>query len=80
MEANRLRWRCRRGMRELDIVLSRFLDEDFAQLSPAQRAQFATLLDVSDPDLYDWVLQRGAPPPAEFQALIVRLQHHRRPT
>ncbi|MFZ1712954.1 MAG: succinate dehydrogenase assembly factor 2, partial [Nitrosomonas sp.] len=35
-EVNRIRWRCRRGMLELDIVLQRFLDNQYARLSESQ--------------------------------------------
>lgn len=79
VEQNRLRWRCHRGMRELDIVFGRFLDHEFEQLDPAQRANFAALLDTSDPDLYAWLLQRDAPPPAEFKTLITLLRRYQCP-
>ena len=79
MELNRLRWRCRRGMRELDMILSHFLDHEFEHLDLAQRANFSALLDTPDPDLYAWLLQRDAPPPTEFQTLIALLQACQRP-
>jgi antitoxin CptB len=75
MEKNRLRWRCRRGMRELDIVFERFLEHDFEHLSADQQTHFAALLEVPDPDIYAWLLRREAPR-AEFQALIANLQRH----
>ena len=48
----RVRWRCRRGLLELDIVLGRFIALHFAQLDAAQQATFDTLLDLSDADLW----------------------------
>jgi len=56
-ELNRLRWRCRRGMLELDLVLARFLEENYAHLTAQQRQEFDQLLDLQDHDL--WHLVRG---------------------
>lgn len=50
----RLRWRCiRRALLELDITLTRFLDNGFAQLDEAQQQAFAELADMEDYDLWD---------------------------
>ncbi|HZP91401.1 MAG TPA: succinate dehydrogenase assembly factor 2 [Burkholderiales bacterium] len=72
-ELDRLRWRCRRGMLELDLVLSRFLDSRLGQLSNVQRASLLRLLDLPDNDLWDIVAgRRPAPDPAtaEIAALL----------
>ena len=54
----RLRWRCiRRALLELDIALTRFLDEKFDQLSDEQQQAFAELADMEDHDL--WYLISG---------------------
>jgi antitoxin CptB len=50
-EFNRLRWRCRRGMRELDALLMRFLDLHYTSSSPAEQAAFRELLSLPDPDI-----------------------------
>ncbi len=57
-EFERARWRCRRGMLELDIVLQRFLDNDYRQLDTQQLEQFERLLDLPDNDLWDLVTGR----------------------
>ena len=54
----RARWRCRRGMLELDIVLQRFLDRDYLQLINQQLEQFERLLDLPDNDLWDLITGR----------------------
>ena len=69
----RLVWRCRRGMRELDLVLLRWLEQRYEDASPAQRAQFEALLDLPDPQLAAWLLQ-GAAPTAQFALLIETLR------
>lgn len=51
-DLNRLRWRCRRGMLELDLVLARFLAEHEADLTPAQWREFEALLDLEDQALW----------------------------
>jgi succinate dehydrogenase flavin-adding protein (antitoxin of CptAB toxin-antitoxin module) len=54
----RLRWRCvRRGMLEVDIALTRFLDETFAKLSEEEQQAFAELADYEDLQL--WQLMSG---------------------
>lgn len=54
---NRLRWHCRRGMLELDLVLARFLEENYAGLTARQRQEFETLLELEDHEL--WQRVRG---------------------
>lgn len=55
MVDNRLQWRCRRGLLELDILLQRFLARHYDELSPRQRDEFAVLVDMQDIDLWHLV-------------------------
>ena len=55
LEKKRLAWRCRRGMLELDIVLQKFIESNFASLSEAELIQFNTLLDYPDNDFWSLV-------------------------
>ena len=48
----RLRWDCRRGMLELDIVLAQFMEQNFERLTPHEVEAFKDLLAYSDPDLW----------------------------
>jgi antitoxin CptB len=50
-DLNRLRWRCRRGMRELDVLLERYLAERWPSASAERRAAFRELLELPDPEL-----------------------------
>jgi antitoxin CptB len=62
----RLRFRSwHRGMREMDLLLGRFADRHLDELSPLQLRQYEALLEVADPDLYNW-LMGTAPVPANF--------------
>jgi antitoxin CptB len=69
-EMSRLRWLCRRGMKELDIVLTRYLDERYADSSDAEQALFRQLLQMPDPDLYDLLLRRTRTDDAELARLL----------
>ncbi len=71
-ELGKLRWRCRRGMKELDILLTRYLEEVFCSASNLERDAFKELLDAQDPVLYAYCMGAQAPPP-RFAALIERM-------
>ena len=60
-DASRLRWRCRRGMRELDQLLGWYLDSRYAGSDDAAKEAFSTLLDQQDPELWDWLMGRAQP-------------------
>ncbi len=70
---SRVLWRCRRGIRELDMVFARFLDLHYDALSPPDSATFDQLLLENDLDIYDWMLGR-LPPPAQYTALLALMQ------
>lgn len=59
----RMRWRCRRGLLELDILLERFVAARYASLDAAQQAVFDELLDMPDTRLWDMV--SGKQPPQQ---------------
>ena len=73
-ELERARWRCRRGLLELDIVLQRFMDKYYAQLSETELQQFATLLDLPDNDLWDMITTRKELEEASLQPVLRLLQ------
>ncbi len=54
-ELERIRWRCRRGMLELDILLERFIEQHYANLDAVQREAFDALLDMPDVELWDMI-------------------------
>jgi antitoxin CptB len=69
-ELGRLRWRCRRGMRELDEMLRRYLDERYARASRDHQEAFRALLEVPDPLIHAYCLGLEAPPTAILASLI----------
>ena len=75
-ELGKLRWRCRRGMKELDVLLARYVDERFRNASGPEQDAFRRLLDAQDTDLYAYCLGSERPP-REFAALIERITANR---
>ena len=63
----RLRWRCRRGMKELDLLLERFLEGGVEDLDETRLASLELLLTSSDQDLLAW-LCAGVTPDDEARA------------
>ncbi|MDX1656671.1 MAG: succinate dehydrogenase assembly factor 2 [Candidatus Competibacteraceae bacterium] len=57
----KLRWRCRRGMKELDVVLLAFLERRYPQVSESEQRIFEGLLDLQDPQLYAYITGRERP-------------------
>ncbi|MCH1423806.1 succinate dehydrogenase assembly factor 2 [Burkholderiales bacterium] len=56
---DRLRWSCRRGLLELDLVLQRFLREEYPLLGDEQKQTFSRLLGLPDNDLLDLAMGRA---------------------
>ncbi len=69
-----LRWRCRRGMRELDILLTRFLDRHYQTASAAEQAAFRRLLETPDPELFAWLMGRAVAPDEDARTLVDRIR------
>ena len=65
----RLRWQCRRGLLELDVLLENFLEKQYLSLSAEEQAKFKTLLHCSDQDLLYWFTNQSEPPP-ELKEII----------
>jgi len=56
LSSQQLKWRMRRGMLELDLILSRFMDAYGDKLSDDELITFAQLLEIDDPTLYAWFM------------------------
>lgn len=71
----RLRWRCRRGSKELDCLLQRFLDRGFASLAEGDLRGFERLLDCEDDRLIDWLILGEVPADEELGTLVRKIRH-----
>jgi antitoxin CptB len=71
-----LRWACRRGMLELDVLLGNFLEEAFQSASPDDQANFARLLDNNDQDLFMWLTGRTEAPDTTTARIVGKIRQH----
>jgi len=71
---DRLRWRCRRGLLELDIVLGRYLDRYAAGMEREELDALAELLDMPDNDLWDVVSGRSERYDPRLGSIVARLR------
>jgi antitoxin CptB len=72
-DLSRLRWRCRRGMRELDVLLLRYLDREFPAAAPSARSAFERLLSAQDPEILDLLAGRLVVEDVALNEVIQRL-------
>lgn len=70
----KLRWNCRRGMLELDLLLLPFLEKKFSSLSETEQAIFERLLACTDQDLYNWLIGHEQPTDPQLMAMIDRVR------
>ena len=73
IDTGRLRWRCRRGMRELDELLQRYLERRYPYAPKIEQRQFESLLELQDPILLSYLLGHQAPADPELQHAITRI-------
>ncbi|MFI4887063.1 MAG: succinate dehydrogenase assembly factor 2 [Steroidobacterales bacterium] len=72
-EARALLWRCRRGMKELDVLLERYAVAALPRAGAGERRLLARLLDHPDPQLAGYLLGGEVPPEPEMAALVTRI-------
>ena len=70
-----LRWQCRRGMRELDILLTNYFESDYLQASEEQKQAFCELLALPDPDLIGYLLGGQSPPEAALANVVKQIRN-----
>lgn len=69
-EMKRLRWHCRRGIKEVEVKIGPFFEHRYATLSETKRLVFQRLLKCEDADLFDWVMQRDRPQEVDLAELM----------
>jgi len=72
----RLRWQCRRGMLELDLLLNAFLDNAYAKLSIGEQQIFQALLEYPDQTLYDLLMHSMISSDREIAGIVVLIQQN----
>ena len=73
IEGRRMLWHCRRGMKELDVLLERYARAAHGKASGAERRAFAALLDLPDPQLADYLFGHDVPGDPELARLARRI-------
>ncbi len=69
----KLRFLCRRGMKETEEILQIFFDEHYEKLSPELQADFAALLDCEDPELWDWLIVKTQTEPDQLKNILAEI-------
>lgn len=73
----RLRWLLRRGMKELDVIVTRYHAQRYPHAPEAERAAFVRLVsDIEDPDIWAWCMGYQAVP-SEFDDVVGQLRIYR---
>lgn len=69
----RLRWRCRRGLLELDLVFQRFLDQRYATLEPDDKTRFHRLLELQDNTLLAYLNGDEVPTDPDIKKIMRKI-------
>lgn len=73
LTVRRLRWRCRRGMKEIDLLLDRFLTDQYEGCDQSGRDAFERLLELQDPVLHAYFTGRAEPEDRELHHVVQRI-------
>jgi len=73
-EQGQLAWNCRRGMKELDLMLRRYLDERWSIASADEKAVFEAFLELPDPVIAGYLLGGAESNDPEVQGLVEALR------
>lgn len=73
---SRLRWACRRGMLELDLIFEPYALSRYTQAPAEEQTLFVEFLSASDQDLFDWLLKKKQPDNPAFIKMIAILLNH----
>ena len=76
---SRLKWHCRRGMLELDLLLNAFLDNAYPDLSDDEKTHFKLMLDYPDQTLFDLLMGNMKSSDREVQRLVHKINQHLSP-
>lgn len=76
LEKAKMKWRCRRGMLELDLLLERFMAQGYEDLSEEQMVIFKKILEEPDPDLYSWLMGYAKPENDSFCQFVTWFREH----
>jgi antitoxin CptB len=70
---SRLRWHCRRGMRELDVLLMKYFEQVYPGATPQMQQAFEALLELQDPVILAYLTGKAAPEQKDIADVIAQL-------
>ena len=76
-EKSRILWRCRRGIKEMDIVLQDFIKDSYDELNNENKSAFSKLLEEEDLDILNWILGKDKPEDAALIEIIKKIRSSR---
>jgi antitoxin CptB len=71
---NQLRWACRRGLLELDLLLNTYVDKVYDQLTDIEKRQFISLLDMQDQEMYEMLSGKTSPNDKQLAELLDKIR------
>lgn len=71
----KVKWRCRRGMLELDVMLQTFCADVYPTMSAEKQKLFIDLLEEADQDLARWLTGGQPCEKAHFQDMLLVIRH-----
>ena len=74
-DINRLKWRCRRGTLELDILLQRYLDQCYRQAERSEQESFIRLLMLEDSELLHYLMGNSQPASALLKEIVRKIRN-----
>ncbi len=66
----RLTWQCRRGIKEVEVLLGPFFEKYFDTLSSADQDSFEAFLKEQDADIFEWFTMRVKPANSQTAAMV----------
>lgn len=69
-DLKRLSWQCRRGIKEVEVLLAPFFERFFRDLAPQDQALFVSLLEEADVAMFEWFTRRAEPPTPELRHIV----------
>ena len=74
---SRILWRCRRGIKEMDIVLQDFIKDSYDELNNENKSAFSKLLEEQDLDILNWILGKDKPEDTALIEIIKKIRSSR---
>ncbi|BDM63620.1 hypothetical protein NFHSH190041_10720 [Shewanella sp. NFH-SH190041] len=74
MSLSRVKWACRRGMLELDVLFEPFVNQHYTGLNEQDKACFVRLLSCEDPELFAWFMGHETCPDAELAQMVIKVR------